>query len=110
MTLEGPTLEMRRASARSSRFTSRRDAGMQHALVVGADERTTDAHMLRIVEQAHAASEATMIVVHPGAGTPVDRDRRWTTLFERARRCTAMCGWRSGCRRRRGCAEARCSR
>ena len=51
---------------------------------VCADERTTDAHMLRIVERAHAASETTTVIVHPGAGTPVDRDRRWTTLFERA--------------------------
>jgi hypothetical protein len=25
-----------------------------------------------------------MIVIHPGTGTPVDRDRRWTVLFERA--------------------------
>jgi organic radical activating enzyme len=59
-------------------------AGLQHAVVLCADERTTDAHILRIVERAHATSEGTMVVVHPGAGTPVDRDRRWTTLFERA--------------------------
>jgi hypothetical protein len=25
-----------------------------------------------------------MVVVHPAAGVPVDRDRRWTSLFERA--------------------------
>jgi organic radical activating enzyme len=60
------------------------DAGMQHALVLAADERMTDAHMLRVVERAHATSEATMVVIHPGPTTPVDRDRRWTTLFERA--------------------------
>jgi hypothetical protein len=59
-------------------------AGMLHALVIKADERTTDAHMLRLVERAHATSEATMVVIHPGATTPVDKDRRWTTLFERA--------------------------
>jgi organic radical activating enzyme len=59
-------------------------AGMQHALVISADERTTDAHMLRFVERAHATSDATTIVIHPGATTPVDKDRRWTTLFERA--------------------------
>ena len=40
--------------------------------------------MLRVVERAHAASEKMPVVVHPSAGTPVDRDRRWTTLFERA--------------------------
>ena len=59
-------------------------AGLQHAVVLCADERTTDAHLLRIVERAHATSEGTAVVVHPGAATPVDRDRRWTTLFERA--------------------------
>jgi hypothetical protein len=57
---------------------------MQHALVLTVDERTSDANMLRLVERAHATSDGTMIVIHPGAGTPVDRDRRWTILFERA--------------------------
>lgn len=59
-------------------------AGMQHALVLMVDERTSDANMLRLVERAHATSDGTVIVVHPGTGTPVDRDRRWTVLFERA--------------------------
>lgn len=59
-------------------------AGLQHALVLCVDERTTDAQVLRLVERAHAASEATTVVVHPSAGAPVDRDRRWITLFERA--------------------------
>jgi hypothetical protein len=58
--------------------------GMQHALVVAADERTTDAQILRNIERAHAASETVPVIVHPGVSTPVDRDRRWTTLFERA--------------------------
>ena len=61
-----------------------KDAGLVHALVLSADERVTDAHMLRVVERAHVASEATMVVIHPGPTTPVDRDRRWTTLLERA--------------------------
>ena len=59
-------------------------AGMQHALVLTVDERTSDANMLRLVERAHASSAETMVVIHPGTGTPVDRDRRWTVLFERA--------------------------
>jgi organic radical activating enzyme len=59
-------------------------AGLLHALVNSADERSTDANMLRLVERAHATSDATMVVIHPGATTPVDKDRRWTTLFERA--------------------------
>jgi len=58
--------------------------GVQHSIVVVADERTSDSVVLRVVEQAHAASEKTMIVVHPATGTPVDRDRRWTMLLERA--------------------------
>ena len=58
--------------------------GAQHSIVIVADERTSDAVVLRIVEHAHEASEKTMIVVHPATGTPVDRDRRWTMLLERA--------------------------
>ena len=58
--------------------------GAQHTIVIVADERTSDAVVLRIVEQAHAVSEKTMVVVHPATGTPVDRDRRWTMLLERA--------------------------
>jgi organic radical activating enzyme len=56
----------------------------EHSMVIVADERTSDAVVLRIVEQTHAASEKAMIVVHPATGTPVDRDRRWTMLLERA--------------------------
>lgn len=59
-------------------------AGVAHGLVIVATERTTDAHILRIVERAHATTERVAIVVHPGTGVPVDRDRRWTSLFERA--------------------------
>jgi organic radical activating enzyme len=56
----------------------------QHSVVIVADERTSDAVVLRVVEHAHEASEKTVIVVHPATGTPVDRDRRWTMLLERA--------------------------
>jgi organic radical activating enzyme len=64
----------------------REAAGMdvQHSLVIVADERTIDSVVLRIVEQAHAASDKTMVVIHPATGTPVDRDRRWTMLLERS--------------------------
>lgn len=58
--------------------------GMQHAVVLCVDDRTTDAMILRFMERIHGTSEKAMVVVHPGAGTPVDRDRRWTMLFERA--------------------------
>jgi organic radical activating enzyme len=83
VTLEGPTLEAQSDRAFESLDVAAR-AGMQQALVMIVDERTTDAHVLRAVERAHATSESTMIVVHPGPTTPVDRDRRWMTLFERA--------------------------
>jgi hypothetical protein len=58
--------------------------GAQHAIVIVADERTSDAVVLRVVEHAHEASDKAMIVIHPATGTPVDRDRRWTMLLERA--------------------------
>jgi organic radical activating enzyme len=60
------------------------DASCDHALVIVADERLSDGIILRIVEQARAASERTSIILHPGPGIPVDRDRRWTMLAERA--------------------------
>jgi organic radical activating enzyme len=55
----------------------------RHSLVLIADERTSDSVVLRVVEQANAASEETTVVIHPATGTPVDRDRRWTMLVER---------------------------
>jgi organic radical activating enzyme len=58
--------------------------GVEHALVLAPDDRTSDGQLLRIVEQAHGASGATMIVVHPPVNLPVDRDRRWMMLLERA--------------------------
>ena len=85
VTLDGPAIEL---SAGADRVFESIDtaakSGMQHALVLSIDERTTDAQILRLVERAHATSAATVIVIHPSTGTPVDRDRRWTTLFERA--------------------------
>jgi organic radical activating enzyme len=83
VTLDGPTLEAQSERAFESLQVAA-GAGMQHALVLLVDERTTDANVLRAVERAHATSEATVIVIHPGPATPVDRDRRWMTLFERA--------------------------
>jgi organic radical activating enzyme len=83
VTLDGPTVD---ATAERAFETVKAAAsgGMQHAMVLCVDERTTDAHVLRFVERAHGTSAKVMVVVHPAAGVPVDRDRRWTTLFERA--------------------------
>jgi organic radical activating enzyme len=83
ITLDGPIVDAQNERALESVKTAA-VSGLQHALVICVDERTTDSHMLRIVERAHAASERTAIIVHPSAGAPVDRDRRWITLLERA--------------------------
>jgi organic radical activating enzyme len=82
VTLEGPTLEMQSERGLESLRVAA-GAGIGHALVVSVDGSTTDAHVLRVVERAHEVSAATIVVVHPTPGAPVDRDRRWTTLFER---------------------------
>jgi hypothetical protein len=57
-----------------------------HALVLCPKDETTDAQMLRIIEQVHAASAATQVVIHPttGGGETQILDRRWSTLLEQA--------------------------
>lgn len=57
---------------------------LEHALVLAPGEQTSDGQLLRIVEQTHAASDKTVVVIHPPPNTPVDRDRRWVTLVERS--------------------------
>ena len=60
-------------------------AGCSHALALIARDDTSDAQLIRIVEQAHGASPGTIIVVHPGpAGERPTLDRRWATLIEQA--------------------------
>ena len=60
-------------------------AGCDNALVLMVRDDTSDAQLIRIVEQAHGASAGTMIVVHPGpAGERPTLDRRWATLIEQA--------------------------
>ncbi len=56
-----------------------------HALVLVPREDTTDSMLMRLVEEAHATSHATQIVVHP----PIQEaagvlDRRWATMLEQA--------------------------
>ena len=85
VTIEGPALgEAPQVDCAIRSLRAAADAGVQHALVLAMDERTSDPVLLRIVEQAHEASAATIMIVHPGPGTPVDRDRRWTTVIERS--------------------------
>ncbi|HEU5174797.1 MAG TPA: hypothetical protein VFT96_08590 [Gemmatimonadaceae bacterium] len=57
---------------------------VEHALVLCPNEQATDAQLLRAVEQAHGASERVQVVIHPPVGEPIDRDRRWVSLIERA--------------------------
>ena len=83
VTLDGPMMETHTERALGT-LRAAADAGIEHALVLAPGDQTSDGQMLRIVEQTHGASEKAVIVVHPPHGTPVDRDRRWVTLIERA--------------------------
>lgn len=60
------------------------DAGLEHAMVLAPGEQTSDGQLLRIVEQTHATSKRSMVVIHPPYNTPIDRDRRWVALVERS--------------------------
>lgn len=55
-----------------------------HALVLCPSDQATDAQLLRAVEQAHEVCDEAQIVIHPPATMPIDRDRRWVSLIERA--------------------------
>ena len=83
VTLEGATLEPYTERAAESLKVCV-DGGLDHALVLAPDDKASDGQLLRIVEQAHAASEKCPIVIHPPFNTPIDRDRRWVSLIERA--------------------------
>ena len=60
-----------------------RDAALDHTLVLLPSVQTSVAQLLRLVEQANFTSDRT-VVIHPPLNTPIDRDRRWTTLIEHA--------------------------
>ena len=83
ITLEGGSLDSLVERAIES-VTICKDADLDHALVLAPGEQVSDGQMLRIVEQTHAASEKCAIVIHPPYNLPIDRDRRWVTLIERA--------------------------
>lgn len=78
-TLAEPSAERALATIRAAA-----EAGVDHALVLCADERTSDGQLLRIVEQVHGISGATAVVIHPAGQQPIDRDRRWISLMERS--------------------------
>jgi hypothetical protein len=83
ITLEGATMEPPAERAMQSLKICASD-GLDHALVLNPGDQASDGQMLRIVEQAHAASDKTVVIIHPPYNTPIDRDRRWVTLIERA--------------------------
>lgn len=60
-----------------------------HAVALLPGDTTSDAPLLRIVEQLHEASEETQIVVHVTAAQASEHDRRWTLLLEQAMRMHA---------------------
>jgi hypothetical protein len=57
---------------------------VKHALVIMPAPEASDLVLLRIVEQAGAASGETEIVVHPTVASASDADRRWILWLERA--------------------------
>src|SRR6185437_13722665 len=64
ITLDGSAIELSPGADRVfESLAAAASSEMPHALVLCADERTTDAQMLRVIERAHGASAATMIVV-----------------------------------------------
>ncbi len=67
-------------------------AGCAHALVLCPREDTIDVQILRLIEQAHATSAATEMIIHPFlTGEPPMLDRRWATLLEQASTVHANC-------------------
>lgn len=63
-----------------------RECGLEHALVFTPGEYTSDAQLLRLVEQAHTVSEQVAVVIHPDeppAGSTT-LDPRWGELLAQA--------------------------
>ncbi|MGH7719395.1 MAG: hypothetical protein ACREON_11195 [Gemmatimonadaceae bacterium] len=59
-------------------------AGCAHAVVLAPRDGTTDGQLLRLIEQTHAVSPGTKIVVHPPGAGSAPPDRRYAALMERA--------------------------
>lgn len=59
-----------------------RDVG--HALVIVPAEGASDARLLRMVEEMHAASAGVAIVLHPSVTAMTESERRWLVWLERA--------------------------
>ena len=83
ITLEGGAIDSSAERAMEA-LKAAANAKLEHAIVLAPGEQTSDGQLLRIVEQSHAASAKTVVVIHPPYNTPIDRDRRWVTLIERS--------------------------
>lgn len=68
-------------------------AKRRHALVLCPRDDTADVQMLRIIEQANAASPMVEVVIHPTSATTdaPSLDRRWAMLLEQALNSHADC-------------------
>lgn len=61
------------------------ELGLEHALVLAPGEHSSDAQLLRLVEQTHAVSELAAIVIHPDEPVGVGPlDPRWAELLAQA--------------------------
>lgn len=83
ITLEGPLADSMLDRAIES-VTEAAAAGIEHAMVLAPGDAITDGQILRIIEQTQKTSEKAIIVIHPPIALPVDRDRRWVMLMEKA--------------------------
>lgn len=60
-------------------------AGRSHAVTIAGNDEASDADYLQIIDQVHAASGETAVVVHPGPTAERSvLDKRWSTLMEHA--------------------------
>jgi hypothetical protein len=59
--------------------------GREHSLTIAGNDEASDADYLQLVDQAHAASAATAVIIHPGpAAERGVLDKRWSILMEHA--------------------------
>jgi hypothetical protein len=56
---------------------------VKHALAIVPAEAASDSRLQRIVEQVHAASAETAVVVHPTVESASAQDRRWVLWLEK---------------------------
>ena len=59
-------------------------AGCAHAFVAAASGETSDAQILRVVEQVRAASAESDVVILPPPSGDATLDRRWAVLLDQA--------------------------